>query len=162
MDLARIIAGMDKGYDNRLGFLITDAGRLCGRLFDERARARLGLTRAQSRVLAYLSWYGETNQARLAETLGISPISLTRLLDRMTEGGWVTRVADAGDRRAYCVQATRKARAALVQVLDVGDRVADEALAGFDAHEREVLMGLLHRMRANLVQAMAGCSTAEV
>jgi DNA-binding MarR family transcriptional regulator len=152
---------MENGYDNRLGFLITHAGRLCGRLFDERAKARLGLTRAQSRVLAFLSWYGETNQARLAETLEISPISLTRLLDRMTEGGWVMRVADASDRRAYCVKATRKAQAALVQVLDVGDRVADEALAGFDAHEREVLVGLLHRMRANLAKAIANCSTAD-
>jgi DNA-binding MarR family transcriptional regulator len=152
---------MENGYDNRLGFLITDAGRLCGRLFDERAKARLGLTRAQSRVLAYLSWYGETNQARLAETLEISPISLTRLLDRMTEGGWVVRVADAHDRRAYCVKATRKARAALAQVLDVGDRVADEALAGLAAHEREVLIGLLHRMRANLAEALASCGTAQ-
>jgi DNA-binding MarR family transcriptional regulator len=152
---------MENGHDNRLGFLITDAGRLCGRLFDERAKARLGLTRAQSRVLAYLSWYGETNQARLAETLEISPISLTRLLDRMTEGGWVVRAADANDRRAYCVQATRKARAALAQVLDVGDRVADEALAGFDAHERQMLIDLLHRMRANLAQALASCGTEQ-
>ncbi|MDE1012466.1 MAG: MarR family transcriptional regulator [Paraburkholderia fungorum] len=153
---------MDKGYDNRLGFLITDAGRLCGRLFDERAKASLGLTRAQSRVLAYLSWYGETNQARLAETLEISPISLTRLLDRMAKGGWVIRAADASDRRAYCVKTTRKARTALVQVLDVGDRIADEALAGLNTHEREMLMGLLHRMRANLAHALASCGTTEV
>src|ERR1700744_5693449 len=110
---------MNKDYDDRLGFLIADAGRLWGRLFDDRAKARLGLTRAQSRVLAHLVWYGETNQARLAETLEISPISLTRLLDRMTEAGWVTRVADASDRRAFRVQTTRKARAALIQVLDV-------------------------------------------
>jgi DNA-binding MarR family transcriptional regulator len=153
---------MNKDYDDRLGFLITDAGRLCGRLFDDRAKARLGLTRAQSRVLAHLVWYGETNQARLAETLEISPISLTRLLDRMTEAGWVTRVADASDRRAFRVQTTRKARAALIQVLDVGDRVADEALAGFDAQEREVLLRLLHRVRANLSRAMVSCGTVEV
>jgi DNA-binding MarR family transcriptional regulator len=73
----------------------------------------------------------------------------------MTEGGWVVRVADVHDRRAYLVKVTRKARAVLAQVLDVGDEIADAALSGFSAHEREVLIGLSHRVRGNLAQALA-------
>jgi DNA-binding MarR family transcriptional regulator len=145
---------MDNRYQSRLGFLITDTGRLCGRLFDERAKARLGLTRAQSRALAYLSWYGETNQARLAETLEIAPISLARLLGRMQEGGWIVRVADATDRRAYLVRVTRKAQAVLAQALQVGDEIAEEALGGLTDSERNSLISLLQRVQGNLAGAL--------
>jgi DNA-binding MarR family transcriptional regulator len=139
---------MDKSYESRLNFLITDAGRLCGRLYDKRAK-RLGLTRAQSRVLAYLMWKGEMNQARLAELLEIAPISLTRLLDRMENCGWVERAASGEDRRAFVIRLTRKARANFPRVLQVGDEVAEEGLRGLSVAERETLIGLLQRVRNN-------------
>ena len=141
---------MEKSYENRFGFLIADVGRLSGRLYDERAKA-LGLTRAQSRVLAYLSWQGEMNQARLAEMLEVTPISLARLLDRMQDSGWIERVPDDEDRRAYRIRLTRRARGIFPQVLKLGDAVTQEALGGFSQAERDALIGLLRRVRANLV-----------
>jgi DNA-binding MarR family transcriptional regulator len=142
---------MDKSFETRLNFLITDAGRLCGRLFDKRAK-RLGLTRAQSRVLAYLTWKGEMNQARLAELLDITPISLTRLLDRMQACGWVERGASGDDRRAFVIRLTRKARTIFPRVLEVGDEVAEEGLRGLSGAERETLIRLLQRVRNNFVE----------
>ncbi|MGN6665775.1 MAG: MarR family winged helix-turn-helix transcriptional regulator [Trinickia sp.] len=139
---------MDTSFESRLNFLITDAGRLCGHLYDKRAR-RFGLTRAQSRVLAYLTWKGEMNQARLAELLEITPISLTRLLDRMESYGWVERVASGEDRRAFVIRLTRKARAIFPRVLKVGDEVAEEGLRGLSVAERETLIRLLQRVRNN-------------
>lgn len=144
---------MDKSFESRLGFLITDAGRLCGRLYDKRAK-RLGLTRAQSRVLAYLAWKGEMNQARLAELLEITPISLTRLLDRMEGYGWVERVASGEDRRAFVIRLTRKARTMFPRVLEVGDEVAEEGLRGLSAAERDTLIRLLQRVRKNFVEGI--------
>ncbi|MGN6230218.1 MAG: MarR family winged helix-turn-helix transcriptional regulator [Trinickia sp.] len=144
---------MDKSYESRLNFLISDAGRLCGRLFDKRAK-RLGLTRAQSRVLAYLNWKGEMNQARLAELLEITPISLTRLLDRMESCGWVERVASGEDRRAFVIRLTRKARTIFPRVLQVGDEVAEEGLRGLSAQERDTLIHLLQRVRNNFGESI--------
>jgi DNA-binding MarR family transcriptional regulator len=144
---------MDKSYESRLNFLISDAGRLCGRLYDKRAK-RLGLTRAQSRVLAYLMWQGEMNQARLAELLEITPISLTRLLDRMEGYGWVERVANGEDRRAYVIRLTRKARSIFPRVLQVGDEVAEEGLRGLSAAERDTLIRLLQRVRGNFAESL--------
>jgi DNA-binding MarR family transcriptional regulator len=144
---------MDKSYESRLGFLITDAGRLCGRLYDKRAK-RLGLTRAQSRVLAYLTWKGEMNQARLAELLEITPISLTRLLDRMESYGWVERIASGDDRRAFMIRLTRKARSIFPRVLEVGDEVAEEGFRGLSVTERETLIRLLRRVRNNFVESI--------
>jgi DNA-binding MarR family transcriptional regulator len=147
---------MDKSIENRIGFLLTDVGRLCSQLFDERAKARLGLTRAQSRVLAHLSFRGDTNQARLAETLEISPVSLARLLDRMAEGGWIVRIEDENDRRAYIIRATQKARVTVAQVLEVGDSLGNDAMADLTIGEQCALIDLLQCVRRNLVVSLGG------
>ncbi|MCR4466929.1 MULTISPECIES: MarR family winged helix-turn-helix transcriptional regulator [unclassified Burkholderia] len=143
---------MDKTYENRIGYLITDVARLQGRLFDRRAK-RLGLTRAQSRVLAYLTWKGEMNQARLAEWLEITPISLTRLLDRMEGCGWIERIANDDDRRAFVIRLTDKSREIFPQMLEVGDTVTDDGLRGFTRDERDTLVRLLGRVRHNLIDS---------
>ena len=143
---------MDKTYENRIGYLISDVARLQGRLFDRRAK-RLGLTRAQSRVLAYLTWKGEMNQARLAEWLEITPISLTRLLDRMEGCGWIERITNDDDRRAFVIRLTDKSRDIFPQMLEVGDTVTDDGLRGFTRDERDTLVRLLGRVRYNLIDS---------
>ena len=60
---------MKTHFDERFGFLISDVGRLVGKRFDDLARLSVDLTRAQCRALAYLSFYGDINQARLADLL---------------------------------------------------------------------------------------------
>ena len=54
---------METQLDKRFGFLVADVDRLCGNRFDVLARSSLNLTRAQCRVLAYLSHYGEVMQS---------------------------------------------------------------------------------------------------
>ena len=90
---------MKTHFDERFGFLISDVGRLVGKRFDDLARLSVDLTRAQCRALAYLSFYGDINQARLADLLEVAPISAGRLLDRMEEGGWIERLGNPRDRR---------------------------------------------------------------
>jgi len=135
---------------DRFGFLITDVGRLVGRLFDQRAHDVLSLTRAQCRVLAYLSLHRSINQATLAELLEVTPIALARLLDRMADGGWIERHPDPADRRAYQLVLTAKAERSLEQALAVGDAVRDSALAGLSREEQQQLIALLLRVRDNL------------
>ncbi|HEX6012301.1 MAG TPA: MarR family transcriptional regulator, partial [Geminicoccaceae bacterium] len=92
-----------------LGFLLSDAARLFRRRFDQKARP-FGLTRAQWQVLARLARHEGINQAGLADLLDLEPITLCRQIDRMEEGGWVTRRPDPGDRRARLLFLTDKAR----------------------------------------------------
>ncbi|WP_454727143.1 MULTISPECIES: MarR family winged helix-turn-helix transcriptional regulator [Cupriavidus] len=141
---------METKLEKRFGFLVSDVGRLCGKRFDDLAKSSLDLTRAQCRVLAYLSHYGEVNQARLADLLEVAPISAGRLLDRMEEGGWIERQPNPDDRRERVVRMTGKAEMALGKARRVGDEVAAEALAGLSGHERDQLISLLQRVRVNL------------
>ncbi|RZT42074.1 MarR family winged helix-turn-helix transcriptional regulator [Cupriavidus agavae] len=141
---------MEKNLDKRFGFLVADVGRLSGKRFDELSRASLDLTRAQYRVIAYLAYHGEMNQAGLADLMEVAPISAGRLLDRMEEGGWIARRPNPQDRRERMVGITDKAGQALDAARQVGDLVTGVALGGFTEAEAEQFMGFLQRARANL------------
>ena len=61
--------------DRSFGFLVNDVARLFGRRFDHNGQQRrLGLTRAQCRILGYLARNEGINQAGLADLLEIRPM----------------------------------------------------------------------------------------
>ncbi|WP_157019293.1 MarR family winged helix-turn-helix transcriptional regulator [Mesorhizobium xinjiangense] len=137
------------GGTDRLGFLLHDAARLIRRRF-ERRNAAYGLSAAQWRLLFRLIKEEGAPQVRLAEWLEIEPISVSRLLDRMEEGGWIERRQDASDRRVRVIYATDKAREVYDAVKSVAFEVYEEALAGMDDGERAALIAGLQRISANL------------
>ncbi|PTV95063.1 MarR family transcriptional regulator [Rhodobacter aestuarii] len=132
-----------------LGFLMHDATRLLRRRFEVRA-AELGLTSAQWRLLVHLMRGGPQPQARLAELLEIEPISLSRLADRMQEGGWVERQPDPHDRRIRILHATDKTRAVIGQAKEIAETIYADALAGLDPAIVEQLMAALRQIISNL------------
>jgi DNA-binding MarR family transcriptional regulator len=143
---------MKTQFDERFGFLVSDVGRLVGKRFDDLARLSVDLTRAQCRALAYLSYYGDINQARLADLLEVAPISAGRLLDRMEEGGWIERVNNPRDRREKQIRLTEKAERSLDDAKKVGDQIAAEGLSGLSEEETKQLITLLQKVRANLTK----------
>ena len=106
---------------DRLGFLIHDAARLLRKRFEAKGSA-YGLSAAQWRLLVRLVKEEGVAQARLAELLEIEPISVSRLLDRMEEGGWIERRPDASDRRVRMIFPTDKSRAGLRRDQERGRR----------------------------------------
>ena len=58
---------------------------------------------AQMRVLMLLSAVGEARMSDLAHQLGISPSTLSSLVDRLVEAGFANRRDDARDRRSVLV-----------------------------------------------------------
>jgi MarR family transcriptional regulator, transcriptional regulator for hemolysin len=133
----------------RLGFLIHDAQRLLRKRFEMRG-AEYGLSAAQWRLLVRVVKDEGVPQARLAEILEIEPISVSRLLDRMEAGGWITRQQDASDRRVRMIFPTDKSRSVFVAIKSVAGDVYEEALAGLTGDERRMLIGGLGRIVENL------------
>jgi DNA-binding MarR family transcriptional regulator len=88
-----------------------------------------------------------TDLARAAE---LNPGAMTRLLDRLEAKGLVSRVADPGDRRALHIHLTDAGVAIWRDIAQCGQRVHDCALAGMDDADRDQLLRLLERVRANL------------
>mgnify|MGYP003150991954 CR=1 FL=1 len=140
---------MKKTSIEDLGILIHDTGRLLRKNFERRGQA-FGLSTAQWRLLVRVVRERNPTQARLAELMEIEPISVSRLIDRMEQGGWVRRCAHETDRRVKRVVPTDKSLAAYSKIKAVAADLFEDALQGVDEEQREVLMTALVTMVANL------------
>lgn len=143
------------------GFLMHDVSRLLRASFDRHAKT-IGLTRAQWRVLAHLSRNEGIKQAGLADILEIKPITLARLLDRLSAHGWVERRSDPKDKRARRLFLTEKAHPMLVELRSVALLVREEALSGLDDKEQERLIGQLRKVKDNLISANSNLTRSTV
>lgn len=132
-----------------LGLLLHDASRGLRKRFEQRTEA-LGLSSAQWRLLLLVCRKPGLPQSRFADALDIEPISVSRLIDRMETGGWVTRQDDPRDRRVRLVLPTDKALDAYAGIKSIADDVYAEALAGLDARETEILIAGLTAIIRNL------------
>lgn len=132
------------------GFLMKDVYRLWVRHFEQRA-TQLGMSLTQCKVLVFLSRNEGATQARLAELCDTEPMTVVRVLDRMERDGWIERRADPTDRRANRLYRKPASDPILDEILRIAERARNEALAGLSNPEREQMMDLLERIRANLV-----------
>ena len=105
-----------------LGLLLHDAARALRKRFEQRTEA-LGLSSAQWRLLLLVCRKPGLPQSRFADALDIEPISVSRLIDRMETGGWVTRQDDPRDRRVRLVLPTDKALDAYAGIKSIADEV---------------------------------------
>src|SRR5689334_13160447 len=134
-----------------LGFVLHDVARLLRKRFEQRARsAKLGLTRAQWQLLAYLARQEGINQAAPAQLLEIEPITLTRQLDRPDASGLVERRPAPNDRRDYVLSLTPAAEPLLDRIRELGAQGREEAMAGLAPEAREQLMSTLLAIKTNL------------
>ena len=137
--------------DNRnFGILLHDVARLMRVAYDRRMKP-LGLTRSQWWVLNKLYFNEGINQSELAALLDIEKPTLGRLLDRLEDKGWVTRVPDAKDRRTKRVYLRTKVEPTMKVMRKQAFETNEEALAGLSADERDSVIDVLGRMRNDLV-----------
>ncbi|MDI6026343.1 MarR family transcriptional regulator [Corticibacterium sp. UT-5YL-CI-8] len=136
----------------KIGFLLHDAQRLLRKRFDANA-AQYGLSSAQWRLMVRVVKEPGIAQARLAELLEIEPISVSRLVDRMAEGGWVERRADDNDRRVRMVFPTERSRGVFTKVKGMAHQIFDEALTGLSSDQRHAFVNGLETIIANLSEA---------
>lgn len=106
-----------------------------------RAAHRIGLyigrfadaevTQGEAHILAHLRAEGDSTIAQLHKAFAHKRSTLTSILDRMAERGWISREADSRDRRTFRVRLTRQ-----------GAKVASRIYAHLEKLERSVLRGL--------------------
>lgn len=135
-----------------IGYRLADNSRQLRRLFDDRVRG-LGLTGPQARLLLALERHPRENQAFYAERLEIEPITLTRIVDRLEDAGWIERKSDPGDRRARILHLTDKSRGIVTRLNSSVEALFEDMLDGFDPAERVIFGSLLDRIAANIVVA---------
>ncbi len=132
-----------------LGFLLSDAARALRTVVDQRAR-EFGMTRAQWSVLARVQRSEGLKQSDLAAQIEIAPITLARIIDRLSATGLVERRHDPEDRRANRLFLLPAAVPVLEKLALTGEAVMEEALAGIDDATIRALSQHLLTIKTNL------------
>jgi len=132
-----------------LGPVFADVLRLLRRDFYARAEG-LDLTPALARLLFYVAREPLSRQIDLAARLEVTPVTLGRMVDRLVERGYVERLSDPTDRRAFRLQVTAQAKPFVARLETIARATRERALEGLSAAERKLLMRLLDRVRGNL------------
>ena len=105
------------------------------------ALADLNLSAAEINALANLGDGGTLNVRQLSERTGTRASTLTGLLDRLENRGYLTRELDPGDRRSFRLPLTVVGQATATRVLaaiadlerDALSRLSAEQIAGYHA-----------------------------
>ena len=149
-----LLAMQSRSLNREFGFSINDVARMIRTYADQKAR-QFGITRAQWVVLVRLDRFEGLKQSELADMLDLQPITLTRLLDRLSASGLIERRADPNDRRANRLYLTPAARPLLEQLGELGEELMTTALAGVDRDSIERMVAQLATVKENLRQAIA-------
>ena len=138
---------------SRFDFLVKDIARLNAVRFDRAARAKIGLTHSQVRLLGTLATQEHADgmsQHALAGQLEMTQVGVARMCARMEAAGWIRRRGLESDRRVWLVSLTPRARKAFDEALVLADELQDEVLGALPAAQRRELVALLRTVHATL------------
>lgn len=109
--------------------------------------ARRDLSIAQMHLMMVLQEHGPATVGQLAETLGISPPSVSSALDRLEEHGLAVRRRDREDRRVVHAALSSRGRAAAEEACGFRRQKVRHLLEKFDATELEALLTVLEAVQ---------------
>ena len=135
---------------SNFAYPLLDVTRLLRKHFDRRAEP-LGLTRAQWRAIKIIHRHEGISQKALAELLEMEPIPVGRVIDRLQQAGFVERRADPNDRRVWRLHTLPRADGVLDDMEVIAAGLRDETLTGISDAELISCLGVLERMKQNLL-----------
>jgi DNA-binding MarR family transcriptional regulator len=145
------------------------AGRIAGRLFglapllvelQDLGAREYGMTYARGRVVAALHASGPVLMRALSEAIGVSPRTITGLIDALEADGWAERRPHPTDRRATIVALTPAAEAAFARLLHGYRGLARDMLAGVPEADQECALAVIEHIAAHLDNAVRRGTTA--
>jgi MarR family transcriptional regulator for hemolysin len=125
------------------------------RAYADRQAARYGITRAQWAVLAKVERFEGMKQTELAEQMEMQPITLTRLIDRLCDNGWIERRSDDSDRRVNRLYLRKAAKPLLAKLAGLKTELTATALEGISASDANRLLAQLEAIKENVRNAIA-------
>lgn len=112
-------------------------------------RATMELNVRQRLIIQSLGLEGNRPIAAIGQQLGLTPSTMTGLVDRLEEQGFLRRQRHPSDRRATVLRLTRKGETAYRREIDFYRALVDETLSALGADaKRLVLHALAHLGRS--------------
>jgi DNA-binding MarR family transcriptional regulator len=128
-----------------LGTLLGQASHALYKNFDQQVRAA-GLSATEWRVLAALHGSPPLTVSQLAQEVLAKQPTVTKLVQRMSEQGWVDLQADAADQRRTLVSASAAGRRLVRPLLEKARAHESQMLATLAASEQVALKKLLAKL----------------
>jgi DNA-binding MarR family transcriptional regulator len=145
--------------DKNLLFTLGELARLV-RAHADREASRYGITRAQWAVLAKVERFEGMKQSELAEQMEMQPITLTRLIDRLCDAGWIERRGDETDRRVNRLYLRKAARPLLAKLNGLRSDITETALQGISPSDANRMLAQLEAIKENLRNAIQNAEDA--
>jgi MarR family transcriptional regulator for hemolysin len=144
---------MRGSVDTNFLFALGELQRLM-RAYADKQAARHGITRAQWAVLAKVERTEGLKQSELAEQMEMQPITLTRLIDRLCDNGWIERRGDATDRRVNRLYLRKAAHPLLGKLSGLRSEITATALEGINPADSHRLLTQLETIKENVRNAI--------
>jgi DNA-binding MarR family transcriptional regulator len=105
-----------------------------------------GLTNMQHLILEGL-WYHEgATAAELGKLLILDKATLSGIIDRLEDAGWIEKRLDKNDKRSFRLYPSGKAHEIKDELLDVRRKGNDQLLADFTMEEKIIFKRLLRSL----------------
>ena len=135
----------DRFVDTYLGYLLGQANHALYKDFDAQVRAR-GLSSIEWRVLATLHDGDPLTVSQLAQEVLSKQPTVTKLVQRMADQGWVALHADASDQRRTLVKVTPAGRRLVKPLVEAAREHETRILRSLGATEKAALRKLLEKI----------------
>jgi len=112
-------------------------------------RATMELNIRQRLILQCLGLEGNQPIAAIGQRLGLSPSTMTGLVDRLEEQGYVKRRPHASDRRVTLLALSRKGNAAFAREMDWYRALVDEILGSLGEDAEQVVLHALGALQSS-------------
>ncbi len=115
-------------------------------LFNQQVASRLGISAGENQFLHLLELYGPLSPGQLATFTGLSSGTVTGVLDRLEQGGFVRRDHDLTDRRKIVITAEADRMADIAPMFAGQAHNLTEILGGYQPSELTTIAGFLSRL----------------
>jgi len=133
-------------YQDVILFILSKANQRVYATFKSKLQS-YGLTPMQGLVLHALYEEEGLSAGELGKRLGLDSATLSGVLDRMAESGWITKNAVTADRRVLNIQLTDKSQNCREKFVKDTEELNQEILSRYSMEERLLLMRMLKDLR---------------
>ena len=122
-------------------------------LLNHRIAAEAGLNDVDLDCLEVISRQGPTSPARLTQRLRIHPATMTGILARLVDSGWIERTPDPADRRASVLKIADKRDAQLRKRYATPRQAVVDAISARSGDDVAVVVAVLNDLASRVRSA---------
>lgn len=133
-------------YQDAILFILSKANQKVYGTFKARLQP-YGMTPMQGLVLHALYEEEDLSAGELGKRLALDSATLSGVLDRMAEAGWIVKNTAKADRRVLSIKLTDKSRQMREEFVSDTEKLNQEVLSCFSPEERLLLIRMLKDLR---------------